>query len=156
MAIPAKLKKYLDSNKVKYKTLKHKLAYTAQEIAAAQEVPGKQVIKSVLVKTDKGFALAVLPAIHLIDLKKLKSALKCKSLKIATEKEMEKTVPDYKPGAMPPFGALFGLDTVADKILKEDIEIVFNGGTHTDTVKMKYSDFEKLAGPKIADFGKHI
>jgi len=49
-----------------------------------------------------------------------------------------------------------GLDTVADKILKEDIEIVFNGGTHTDTVKMKYSDFEKLAGPKIADFGKHI
>ncbi len=156
MAIPAKLKKYLDSNKVKYKALKHKLAYTAQEIAAAQEVPGKQVIKSVLVKTDKGFALAVLPAIHLIDLKKLKSALKCKSVKIATEKDIEKAIPDYKPGAMPPFGALFGLDTVSDKILKEDVEIVFNGGTHTDTVKMKYSDFEKLAKPKVADIGKHI
>lgn len=156
MAIPAKLKKYLDSNKVKYKALKHKLAYTAQEIAAAQEVPGKQVIKSVLVKTDKGFALAVLPAIHLIDLRKLKAALKCRSVKIATEKDIEKAVPDYKPGAMPPFGALFGLDTVSDKILREDVEIVFNGGTHTDTVKMKYSDFEKLVKPKIADIGKHI
>ena len=93
MAIPAKLKKYLDSNKVKYKALKHKIAYTAQEIAAAQEVPGKQVIKSVLVKTDKSFVLAVLPAIHLIDLKKLKAVLKCKSVKIATEKDIEKSIP---------------------------------------------------------------
>ncbi|MDD5423930.1 MAG: YbaK/EbsC family protein [Dehalococcoidales bacterium] len=156
MAIPVKLKKYLDSNKVKYKALKHKLAYTAQEIAAAQEVPGKQVIKSVLVKTDKGFALAVLPAIHLIDLKKLKAVLKCRSVKIATEKDIEKVIPDYKPGAMPPFGSLFGLDTVSDRILRDDTEIVFNGGTHTDTVKMKYADFEKLSKPKVADIGKHI
>ncbi len=87
MAIAAKLKKYLDSNKVKYKALKHKLAYTAQEIAAAQEVPGKQVIKSVLVKAGDKFVLAVLPAIHLIDAKKLKTVLKCKSIKIATEKD---------------------------------------------------------------------
>lgn len=156
MAISAKLKKYLDSNKVKYKALKHKLAYTAQEIAAAQEVPGKQVIKSVLVKTDKAFVLAVLSAIHLIDLKKLKSALKCKSIKIATEKNIEKVIPDYKPGAMPPFGNLFGLETVVDKALKEDVEIVFNGGTHKDTVKMKYADFEKLVKPKISNFGKHV
>lgn len=156
MAISAKLKKYLNSNKVKYKALKHKLAYTAQEIAAAQEVPGKQVIKSVLVKTDKTFVLAVLSAIHLIDLKKLKSALKCKSIKIATEKDIEKVIPDYKPGAMPPFGNLFGLETVVDKALREDVEIVFNGGTHTDTVKMKYADFEKLVKPKVSDFGKHV
>ncbi|MDD5073456.1 MAG: YbaK/EbsC family protein [Candidatus Omnitrophica bacterium] len=156
MAIAAKLKKYLDSNKVKYKALKHKLAYTAQEIAAAQEVPGKQVVKSVLVKAGDRFVLAVLPAIHLIDAKKLKAVLKCKSIKIATEKDIKKVIPDYKPGAMPPFGNLFGLETCADKMLKEDVEIVFNGGTHTDTVKMKYADFEKLAKPKISDFGKHV
>jgi len=156
MAISAKLKKYLDSNKVKYKALKHKLAYTAQEIAAAQDVPGKQVVKSVLVKTDKAFVLAVLSAVQLIDLKKLKSVLKCKSIKIATEKDIEKAIPDYTPGAMPPFGNLFGLETVVDKALREDVEIVFNGGTHKDTVKMKYTDFEKLVKPKVSDFGKHV
>ena len=156
MAISAKLKKYLDSNKVKYKALKHKLAYTAQEIAAAQEVPGKQVVKSVLVKTDKAFVLAALSAVQLIDLKKLKSVLKCKSIKIATEKDIEKTIPDYKPGAMPPFGNLFGLETIVDKALREDVEIVFNGGTHKDTVKMKYADFEKLVKPKVSNFGKHV
>ena len=156
MAIKAKLKKYLDTNKVKYKALKHKLAYTAQEIAAAQEVPGKQIVKSVLVKADDKFVLAALPAIHLIDLKKLKTALKCKSIKIATEKDIEKTIPDYKPGAMPPFGNLFGLETYVDKLLKDDVDIVFNGGTHTDTIKMKYADFERLAKPKVSNFGKHV
>ncbi|MFH0772147.1 MAG: YbaK/EbsC family protein [Candidatus Omnitrophota bacterium] len=156
MAIVAKLKKFLDANKVKYKSLKHKLAYTAQEIAAAQDVPGRQILKSVLVKADEKYILAVLPAIYLIDTKKLLKIAKCKKLKIANEKEIEKIIPDYEVGAMPPFGSLFGLDTYADKTLKEDEEIVFNGGNHTDTVKIKYRDFEKLAKPKLASFGKHV
>lgn len=156
MAIAAKLKKFLDTNKVNYKALKHKLAYTAQEIAAAQDVPGKQILKSVLVKTDKKYILAVLPAIYLIDTKKLSRITKCEKLKIANEKEIEKIIPDYEVGAMPPFGSLFGLDTYADKILKEGDEIVFNAGNHTDTVKIKYKDFEKLAKPKLASFGKHV
>lgn len=156
MAIAAKLKKYLDENKIKYKALKHAVAYTAQEIAAAQRVPGKQVVKSVLVKANGKYALAVLPAIHLIDTDKLKKILDCKTLKIATEDEIAKTVPDYEVGAMPPFGNLYGLEVYADELLKEDVEIVFNGGTHTDTVKIKYADFERLAKPKVAAFGKHI
>lgn len=156
MAIVAKLKKYLDENKIKYQALKHPVAYTAQEIAAAQHVPGKQVVKSVLVKADDKYVLAVLPAIHLIDTNKLKSVVKCKTLKIATEDEIAKVIPDYEVGAMPPFGNLYGLDVYADSMLKEDVEIVFNAGTHTDTVKIKYADFEKLAKPKLADFGKHV
>jgi len=156
MAIAAKLKKYLDTNKVKYKVSKHAVAYTAQEIAAAQHVPGKQVVKSVLLKADDKHILAVLPAIYLIDTAKLKKILKSKALKIATEDEIAKVIPDYEVGAMPPFGNLYGLEVYADKTLREDEEIVFNAGTHTDTVKMKYSSFEKLANPKLADFGKHI
>lgn len=156
MAIAAELKKYLDTSKVKYQVLKHAVAYTAQEIAAAQHVPGKQVVKSVLLKADDKYVLAVLPAIYLIDTAKLKKIVKSKALKIATEDEIAKVIADYEVGAMPPFGNLYGLEVYADKTLKEDEEIVFNAGTHTDTVKMKYSGFEKLANPKLADFGKHI
>jgi len=36
-----KLKKFLKENKVKFKSIKHSPAYTAQEIAAAAHVPGK-------------------------------------------------------------------------------------------------------------------
>ena len=69
----------LTLNKIKIKSIKHKKAYTAQEIAASAFVPGKQVIKSVLIKTDKDFILAVLPAIHLVDFKALKNVLKSRS-----------------------------------------------------------------------------
>ena len=76
MAISQKLKGFLDESKVRYTAAKHPVVYTAQEIAAAQHIPGRQLAKSVLVKTDSGPALAVLSAIHLIDLKKLKALLR--------------------------------------------------------------------------------
>ena len=156
MAISRKLKTYLDKNKVKYSTLKHKEAFTAQEIAAAGHIPGKQVVKSVLIKADDKYILAVLPAIHLVDFSSLKKALKAKKVSLATENEISKVVPDFEIGAMPPFGSMFDLPVYADSILKEDKEIVFNAGTHKDMVKMKYKDFEKLAKPALGEFGKHI
>jgi Ala-tRNA(Pro) deacylase len=156
MAVSKKLKTFLDKNKIKYKALKHKEAFTAQEIAAAQHVPGKQVVKSVLVKADKGYVLAVLPAIHLVNFSALKKVAKCKSAKLAGENEIEKLFPDIEIGAMSPFGNLYELPVFVDAILREDPEIVFNAGTHKDTIKMKYKDFEKLLKPKIAPIGKHV
>ena len=76
MAISERLKTFLEASNIKYTVVKHPLAYTAQEIAAAQHIPGRQLAKCVLVNTDRGVALAVLPAIHLIDLKKLKTLLR--------------------------------------------------------------------------------
>ena len=156
MAIPATLKKFLTAQKIKHKALKHETAYTAQEMAAAQHVPGKQFAKTVLVKTDKGCVLAVLPAIHLIDFAKFKKVAKAKKASLASEKEIEKLTPGFAAGATPPFGVLFNLPTVVDKALTEDVEIVFSGGSHTDSIKVKYADFAKVAKPVIRAFGKHI
>jgi len=55
---------------------------------------------------------------------------------------------------MPPFGNLYGLPVWADESLKEDAEIVFNAGSHTDTVKMSYKDFERLVAPTVAKFAE--
>lgn len=160
MAASRKLTTFLTKNRVAYKTLKHKQAFTAQEIAAAQHVPGKQVVKSVLLKANGAYCLAVLPAIHLVDFGKLKTILKAKKVSLASEAEIEKIFPDFEVGAMPPFTAFAQSETklalVADQALKEDAEIVFNAGTHTNTIKIKFSTFLKLAKPKLASFGKHI
>ena len=156
MAVAKNLQKYLKENRVSYKAARHKVAYTAQEIAAAQHVPGKQLVKSVLVKTGKDFSIAVLPAIYLIDFKALKKLSKAKSVSLAHEKDMAAVIPDYEPGAMPPFGNLYNLPVYVEKSLTEGKEIVFNAGSHTDTIKMKYKDFEKLAKPKVGNFGKHV
>ena len=156
MAIPATLKKFLTVQKIKHKALKHEVAYTAQEMAAAQHVPGKQVAKTVLVKTDKGYVLAVLPAIHLIHFTQFRKIAKARKASLASEKEIEKLTPGFAAGATPPFGVLFNLPTIVDKALTEDVEIVFSGGSHTDSIKIKYADFAKVAKPVVGAFGKHI
>lgn len=156
MAISATLKKFLTAQKVKYKSLKHETAYTAQEMAAAQHVPGKQVAKCVLVKTNKGYCLAVLPAIHLINFTQLKKVAKVSKASLASEKEIAQVMPGIQVGAAPPFGNLFNIPTVVDKALADDQEIVFSGGSHTDSVKIKYADLVRVARPTVGVFGKHI
>lgn len=154
MAISSKLKAFLDQAKIKYTAAKHPVVYTAQEIAAAQHVPGRQLAKSVLVKTDHGPALAVLPAIRRIDLAKLKALLRTKSLSIGKESDIKQAFPDVEVGAMSPFGSLYNVPVVVDKELAEAGEIVFNAGSHTDTIKMKYADFAAQVRPKAGAFGQ--
>lgn len=156
MAISAQLHAFLQDSRVKYTATKHAVVYTAQEIAAAQHVPGRQLAKCVLVKTNRGPVLAVLPAIHLIDLKKLKTFLRAKTLTIGKEADIKTLFPDVEVGAMSPFGNLYGVPVVVDRVLGESGEIVFNAGSHTDTITMRYQDFARLAKPKVGAFGKHI
>jgi Ala-tRNA(Pro) deacylase len=148
-----RLRNYLDNEKVRYVHETHRTAYTAQEVAQEEHVPGKMVAKTVVVKVDDGFALAVLPATARANLARLKSALGAKEVRLATELEFTGMFPDCEVGAMPPFGNLYGLPVYVDAALTQDKEIVFNAGTHQDTIRMRYADFERLAMPKIFAFG---
>jgi Ala-tRNA(Pro) deacylase len=67
-----KLKEFLDDNKVKYVSIKHSLAYTAQEIAASAHIHGRELAKTVIVKLDGKPAMAVLPASRRIDTDRLR------------------------------------------------------------------------------------
>jgi Ala-tRNA(Pro) deacylase len=148
MPILAQLKEYLDANGVPYTVLSHTPAFTAETVAAAQHVPGQQLAKVVMVKAGTGFAMAVLPATHRLDLHKLPE----RGAQLATEAEFEHLFPHCEPGAMPPFGNLFGLPVHVDQSLARDDEIVFQAGTHTQTVRMKYADFARLVRPTVDDY----
>ena len=156
MAISQKLKGFLDESRVRYTAAKHPVVYTAQEIAAAQHIPGRQLAKSVLVKTDSGPALAVLSAIHLIDLKKLKALLRAKTLTIAKEADIKSHFSDMEVGAMSPFGNLYGVPVAVDQGLGEAEEMAFNAGSHTDTIKLRYEDFARLVKPKVGEFSQPV
>lgn len=154
MAVAKLLKEFLVKNKVKYEAKRHAEVYTAQEIAHAQHVPGKYLAKSVIVKVDDKLVIFVIPASLLIDMPRLKKLTGAKVLRLATEKEFAALFPGCDIGAMPPFGNLYNVPVCVDKSLTEDEYIVFNAGTHKDTVKMKYKDFEKLVKPKMAGFAQ--
>lgn len=156
MAISMKLKKFLDENKVSYQVAAHSEVYTAQEIAAALHVSGKELIKVVMVKAEDKFVMTVLPASWRVDMVKLREVLENKNIKLATEAEFKNLFPDCEPGAMPPFGNLYGLDVYEDKALAEDEEIFFQAGNHIESIKMKRKDFERLVKPMVADFSTHL
>ena len=57
-----KLKEFLDSHGIKFVSTGHSPTYTAQEIAAAANIPRKCLAKTVIVKIADKLAMAVLPA----------------------------------------------------------------------------------------------
>ncbi len=153
--MPAKkLKEFLDSHKVQYTAISHSPTYTAQEIAAAAHVPGKELAKTVIVKVDGKMAMAVLPATQKIDFDGLKKAVGARSVELATEQEFADRFPECEPGAMPPFGNLYGMDVYVADSLAEDEEIAFNAGSHTELFRLAYVDFEKLVQPKVLGFAQ--
>ena len=147
-----KLKNFLDSNKIKYVSISHSKAYTAQEIAVSAHIPGKEVAKIVMVKIDGKMAMAVLPASYKVDFELLKKASGAKSIELASEREFQDIFPECDVGAMPPFGNLYGMEVYVAESLSEDEEIAFNAGSHTELIKLSYKDFERLTKPKVMKF----
>jgi Ala-tRNA(Pro) deacylase len=156
MTVLKKLKDYLDKNQVSYEVGYHQRVYTAQEIAAAQHVPGKELAKVVMVKADGNRVMLVLPASYRVDMKKLKGVLKCKRVGMVKEEDFEELFPDCEIGAMPPFGNLYNLEVWVDQVLAEDESIVFQAGSHVETLRIKYSDYARLVNPKVSDFSVHL
>jgi len=151
--MPAKkLKAFLDKKNVKYVSVKHSSAYTAQEIASSAHVSGNEFAKTVMIKIGKEMAMAVLPATCQVDFKMLNEAFGNKQVELASEAEFKYRFPDCEVGAMPPFGHLYDMEVYVAEVLREKKEITFNAGTHKELIRMSYEDFERLAEPKILKF----
>ena len=146
------LKEFLDRERIKYVSISHSAAYTAQEVAASAHITGKELAKTVIVKLDKQMAMAVLPANRKIVLQDLREVTGSDQAKFASEDEFKQQFPDCETGAMPPFGNLYGMAVYAAGSLAENEEIAFNAGSHTEIIKLAYKDFERLVKPKVMSF----
>lgn len=145
-----RVRKYLISHGVGYKVEQHPLAYTAQEVAAAEHIPGHMFAKPVIVNADGKLIMTVLPANRLLDLEKVKSTLGSEDVRLAREEEFAPIFDDCERGAEPPFGNLYGLPTIVDVDLTTE-EIVFNAGSHTETMKIPTIEYLGLVHPEKAD-----
>ena len=149
-----KLKAFLDDHGVKYVSMSHSTAFTAQEAAATAHIPGKELAKTVIVKLDGVMAMAVLPASYHVDLDRLAEATGSTVAEIASEDEFSTLFPDCETGAMPPFGNLYDMDVFVSESLAEDDEIAFAAGTHRELIRMSFSDFDRLVEPGMMRFSE--
>lgn len=148
------LREFLDKNNVKYITINHSQAFTAQEVAAKAHVPGNILAKAIMIKLNGKIAMAVLPASYHVDLMLLKEILGNEKVRLAFEQEFKDKFPDCEVGAMPPFGNLYSITVYADKSLSENEEIAFNSCNHKEVIKMSYKEWEKLVKPKVIKFAE--
>src|SRR5438552_15317045 len=102
MPILGKLKEFLDANGVAYEVRTHIPAFTAQEIAAAQHVPGREMAKVVILCSGGEFLMAVLPAPYLLDVQAPAEAAGKPALQLASEREFARLFPQCERGGIPP------------------------------------------------------
>jgi Ala-tRNA(Pro) deacylase len=151
----SRLTEFLDEHKVKYVTISHSPAYTAQGVAASAHVPGRELAKTVIFKTGDKLAMAVLPAPYKVDFDLLAQVVGVDEVELASEEEFQGMFPGCEVGAMPPFGNLYGIPVFVAESLAEDVEIAFNACSHVELIKMAFEDFARLVKPTLGRFSSH-
>lgn len=144
-----KLRRFLEEHEVPYRLIPHPATFTAQETAAAAHVRGREFAKTVMVRIDGELAMAVVPAPEHVSVRKLRDLTGAGSVEVAGEADFRDRFPDIEAGAMPPFGNLWGMRVFVDPRLREDEEIAFDAGSHTELVQLAYQDFERLVNPVV-------
>jgi Ala-tRNA(Pro) deacylase len=152
MSISRTLQTYLDHERVHYDVLPHPEAFRALAIAQTLHTSEKEMAKVVIVKVQERFVMTVLPASWNVDLHRLRDVFMTHHVRLATEDELTGLFPDCELGAMPPFGNLYGLPVYVDQSLTEDEEFVFQAGTHSEAIRIRYMDFAALVFPVVKEF----
>jgi Ala-tRNA(Pro) deacylase len=148
----AHIQDFLDARGVPYRAHHHAPRITAQEVAEEEHVSGHRFAKTVVVESGAGLLLAVLPADREIDLDLLEAQIG--PVRLAHEDALAGRFRDCELGAMPPFGELYGLPVVVDFELARQETIVFNAGTHEDTIAMAWDDYRLVQPIRLLDFAR--
>jgi Ala-tRNA(Pro) deacylase len=143
------LKNYLDDEGIHYIVLKHSPAYTAQEVAASAHISGHCLAKTVIVSIDGQMAMVVLPASMHINFDLLCEMTGTDKVRLASETQFESLFPGCELGAMPPFGHLYDMPVYVAPSLTSEYWIAFSAGTHSEIIRMAWSDYERLVQPNV-------
>jgi Ala-tRNA(Pro) deacylase len=146
--IPRRLIRCLNDNDVRY-YIQHE---PDSNRLAQKSVDLVGFVHTAVIRAGKQRLLAVVPNGCDIDLKKF-GTLMGEPARLETEDEFKWLFPDCALGAVPPFGNLYGLATWLDTSLTKAAEISFLAGTFIDAIKLSYSDYAEVVGPKIGKFG---
>ncbi|MGD2108466.1 MAG: YbaK/EbsC family protein [Phycisphaerae bacterium] len=139
----------LEEAGIEFTHLHHDPVYTSPEAARVRGTPLHSGAKALILSARGAFRFAVMPADLSLNNNAVRKSLGCKRLRFATKDEVLE-VTGLTPGSIPPFGSLFGLETICDPQLADNETIVFNAGSHTDSILMRYEDYFSHEKPRLA------
>jgi Ala-tRNA(Pro) deacylase len=142
---------FLTDRDLAHAVVEHPETYTAASEARVAAVPPQHTAKTVMVRDDTGYVLAVIPASELLDVRKLRRLALRPLLRLATEDEMAADFPAFDVGALPPFGALFGCPEFIDQTLVAARRVLCNGGDHRHSIVLDAHELRRASRARIGD-----
>lgn len=149
------IQSYLNRNGIPYEEILHPRAVTAEQIAHISGIPESRLAKTVILRVHGELTMALVHADERVDLARLGEYLRTTDLEICPEDEFMEFFPDCEIGAMPPFGDLYGMQVIVSESVASDEKLVFNAGTHTELISMRFADFAKVVRPVVGCFACH-
>ncbi len=149
------IQNYLKDNAIPYELIYHPRAVTAEQIAHVTRIPEEKLAKTVVIRINGQITLVVLHANERVNLHRLGEQLHTSDIKLCPESEFVEYFPDCEPGAMPPLGELYHMPVIVSEDVAGDEKVVFNAGTHTELISMKYEDFARAVRPQVGHFASH-
>ena len=96
--------------------------------------------------------MLVFPADRRFDSKIVKEYFQARDICFASEDEVSELTVGVKPGAVPPFGNIFGLLVYAAPELFDVERIVFNAGDRRFSLAISSADYRRLLRPEVFFF----
>jgi len=155
MAMAISLQRYLDGQEIHYDIVKHTPTNTSMETAEAAHIPGDKLVKTVLLKDEKGYLMAVIPSTYHVELSDLPSMFN-RRMKLVPEEEIAKIFTDCEVGAIPPLGHAYAMNMIVDNKLINHGDLYIETGDHENLAHITDGDFSKLVThTQCGNFTRH-
>jgi Ala-tRNA(Pro) deacylase len=141
----------LQERGLSFEVLRHQPVFTSEEAAAVRGVALSTGAKALICKVDDRFVMFVLPGDKKLDSKRVRQTLGIRGLRFATREELT-ALTGLPPGAVPPFGSLFGLATYCDTGLVDNERVNFNAGDHAISISLRCPDYLQAENPTLGSF----
>jgi Ala-tRNA(Pro) deacylase len=145
----------LDERGAEYELLPHRHTETAAAEARVLGVPPEWTAKTVILRVPTGFVRAIVPASRRVDLARVRSVLGVEDVALATEQELVGAYPGFELGAVPPFDTSYAAEVVVDLHLCAADHVVFEAGTHEESIRMRTRDLIDLSDARLAEICEH-
>ena len=146
-----RLEQWLRAEGVAFEILEHAPVFTSEEAARVRGTRLQQGAKALVVRAEDRFVHCVLPAHRRADSAALRAIVGTRKLRFATRDELYELT-GCEPGAVPPFGNLFGLPVLVDEALCDNDRVVFNAGSHARSITMRPADLVRVAAATVCRF----
>jgi Ala-tRNA(Pro) deacylase len=143
----------LDGAGAQYELLEHEPTESGITEARALGVPAEAVAKTLILDTPSGHVRALIPASDRIDMRKAAELLEQNRhhVHLASEEELARDYPEFELGAVPPLAGSRREPVLVDARLVERDSVLFEAGSHRQSVRVATSDLLSLTQARTGD-----